>query len=176
MVKKNEDKNVYIDAPSGGVIPVIPGFKPNQPLPGLDLLDFDSTDPYKKYLGGNEEISKAFTMHDFMGKKKYLAESRKKMGEEAYAALMAEDDITRYANKQKGHMYDMFKATGAGFDEYLEFIYSPETFWEKNPMSEMSDDELIAFNNAQSAYEDLESDYRVRWDPNAEINQIKKEK
>ena len=175
MVKKNEDKNVYIKAPSGGVVPVIPGFKPNQPLPGLDLLDFDSTDPYKKYLGGDEEISKAFTMQDFMGKKKYLAESRKKMGEEAYAALMAEDDITRYANKQKGHMYDMFKATGAGFDEYLEFIYSPETFFERNPMSEMSNDQLIAFNNAQSAMEDLESDYRVRWDPNAEINQIEKE-
>ena len=42
-------------------------------------------------------------------------------------------------------------------------------------MSEMSNDQLIAFNNAQSAMEDLESDYRVRWDPNAEINQIKKE-
>jgi len=176
MVKKNKDKNVYIDAPSGGVVPVIPGFKPNQPLPGLDLLDFDSTDPYKKYLIDDEDISKAFTMQDFMGKKKYLGDVITEMGDE-YADLMAEDDITRYANEQKQNVLDMFTATGVKFNtpNYYDFLYDPETFWEKNPMSKMSDDELIAFNNAQSAYEDLESEYRVRWDPKAKINQIKKE-
>ena len=176
MVKKNEDKNVYIDAPSGGVIPIVTGFKPNEPLPGLDLLDFDSTDPYKKYIIDDEDISKAFTMQDFMGKKKYIADARKEMGQEAWTDLMAEDDITRYADKQRGNVYDMFQATGADFDKYLEFIYSPETFFEKNPMSEFSDDQLIAFNNAQSAMDDLEADYKVRWDPNAKINQIKNEK
>jgi len=72
------------------------------------LLEFDSDNPYKKYILDNpqddliiDQINKDFAMKDFRGKKDYMADKRAEMGEEEWGRILGEDDITRHAEKLK---------------------------------------------------------------------------
>ena len=136
------------------------------------ILEFDSDDPYKKYILDNpqddpiiDQINRDFAMKDFYGKKAYMADKRAEMGEEEWGRILGEDDITRYAETQKGNLYDMFQATGADANDWINFSYFPELFEKENPFNKLTEDQLIDFKKAENAYEKQQDLYGQRWDP-----------